>query len=156
MRNPIVSYFAITIAAVALVLCFVQRREISAREVAQASERASARAQEAELLRRTKELVDANAQVTALLARIAVSQEEKNKADADLAKRVAELDKRTLMSVETINLAQKNAQDMQKMSQSIQEAFNAVGTTLHDFKQEFKLQLAANREELKKEFEAKK
>ena len=156
MRNPIVSYVAIAIAVVALALCFAQRREVTAREITQESERASARVQEAELLRRTKELVDANAQVTALLARIAVSQEEKNKADVELAKRVVELDKRTLMSVETINLAQKNAQDIQKMSQSIQEAFNAVGTTLHDFKEEFKLQLAANREELKKELEVKK
>lgn len=156
MRSPIISYIAIAIAATALAYSFVQQREAAAREKARAEESVSMKAQEAELARRANELVDANAKVTALLARIAVAQEEKNKADVELAKRVAELDKRTLMSVETINLAQKNAEDLQKVIQNVQGAFNAVGITLHDFKEEFKQQLAANREELRKEFESKR
>lgn len=96
----------------------------------------SAAQREAELTKHAKELTDTNSKVTAALARIILLEEEKNKSDADLMRRLSAVESAQVSL--TMADAGKVSREIQAMRQQTQAAFTEVGAALSKMSQELK------------------
>ncbi len=140
MRNTLLTVCFAAIALITSSISLALWRASDARDRVFEKALESAAQREAELTKHAKELTDTNSNVTAALGRIILLEEEKNKSDADLVRRLSAVEK-ALSSVTTAD-AEKVGREIQSMRQQTQAAFTEVGAALAKMSQELKKQSA--------------
>jgi pyruvate-formate lyase len=71
------------------------------------------------------------------IGRLKAALDKMEQSTAELARKISEIDSRTQMSVETIELARKNAKDIEKLRDVSKEAVNILGTMIGNLQTEF-------------------
>ena len=71
------------------------------------------------------------------IGRLKAMVEKMGQSNAELARKLAAVDSRTQMSVETIALAQKNAKDIDRLREISKEAVKILGSMIGDLQTKF-------------------